>query len=42
MALFQNNEYQARIDKTRKRMADAGIDVLIVYDPAIKPFYHRI
>ncbi len=34
MALFQNGEYQARIEKTKKRMADAGMDVLIVSDPA--------
>lgn len=34
MALFQNDEYQARIGKTKKRMDDAGIDVLIVSDPA--------
>ncbi|MEA3230297.1 MAG: M24 family metallopeptidase [Thermodesulfobacteriota bacterium] len=34
MALFQNDEYQARIGKTKKRMDDSGIDVLIVSDPA--------
>lgn len=34
MALFQNDEYQARISKTKKRMDDAGIEVLIVSDPA--------
>ena len=34
MALFQNVEYQARISKTKKRMDDAGIEVLIVSDPA--------
>ncbi len=34
MALFQIDEYQARIGKTKKRMDNAGIDVLIVSDPA--------
>ncbi|MEA3231418.1 MAG: aminopeptidase P family N-terminal domain-containing protein, partial [Thermodesulfobacteriota bacterium] len=34
MALFQNDEYQTRIGKTKKRMDDAGIEVLIVSDPA--------
>jgi len=34
MALFEKDEYQARINKTKKRMDDAGIEVLIVSDPA--------
>jgi len=34
MALFQPEEYSERIRKTKKRMEDAGIDVLIVCDPA--------
>ena len=34
MALFQAEEYLERIRKTKKRMTDAGIDVLIVSDPA--------
>ena len=33
MALFQEAEYLERIRKTKKRMTDAGIDVLIVSDP---------
>lgn len=34
MTLFSRYEYQERITKTKARMADAGIDVLIVSDPA--------
>jgi Xaa-Pro dipeptidase len=34
MALFQEAEYLERIGSTKKRMTDAGIDVLIVSDPA--------
>jgi len=34
MALFQEAEYLERIRKTKERMTDAGIDVLIVSDPA--------
>lgn len=34
MALFENHEYQARIDKTKKRMDEVGIEVLIISDPA--------
>ena len=34
MALFQAEEYLERIRNTKKRMTDAGIDVLIVSDPA--------
>jgi ectoine hydrolase len=34
MALFQEAEYLERIGNTKKRMTDAGIDVLIVSDPA--------
>ena len=34
MALFQAEEYLDRIRKTKQRMTDAGIDVLIVSDPA--------
>jgi Xaa-Pro dipeptidase len=34
MALFSSEEYQARIKKTRARMSEAGIDVLLVSDPA--------
>jgi len=34
MALFQAEEYFERIRNTKKRMAHAGIDVLIVSDPA--------
>jgi len=34
MALFQAEEYFERIRNTKKRMTDAGIDVLIVSDPA--------
>ncbi len=34
MTLFTKDEYLDRIDKTKKRMNSAGIDVLIVADPA--------
>ena len=34
MALFQTEEYLERIRNTKQRMADDGIDVLIVSDPA--------
>jgi ectoine hydrolase len=34
MALFQTEEYLERIADTKARMTDAGIDVLIVSDPA--------
>ena len=34
MALFQTEEYLERIRKTKSRMTDARIDVLIVCDPA--------
>ncbi len=34
MTLFTKNEYLDRIEKTKKRMNGAGIDVLIVSDPA--------
>jgi len=34
MPLFQVAEYQSRIDKTKKRMIDSGIDLLVVTDPA--------
>jgi len=34
MALFQAEEYLERIQNTKKRMADGGIDMLIVSDPA--------
>ena len=34
MALFQTEEYLERIRNTKTRMTDAGIDVLIVSDPA--------
>jgi Xaa-Pro dipeptidase len=34
MALFQRDEYQARINETKERMDDGGVDVLIVSDPA--------
>ncbi|MDM8555045.1 M24 family metallopeptidase [Desulfococcaceae bacterium HSG7] len=34
MALFTNDEYLSRITQTKTRMQDAGIDVLIVSDPA--------
>ena len=34
MALFRTEEYLERIRNTKARMAEAGIDVLIVSDPA--------
>ncbi len=34
MAIFSNEEYLSRIAKTKQRMLDAGIEVLIVADPA--------
>ncbi|UCE35240.1 MAG: M24 family metallopeptidase [Deltaproteobacteria bacterium] len=34
MALFETSEYLERIKKTKDRMAQTGIDVLIVADPA--------
>ena len=34
MSLFAKNEYLERLRKTKVRMADAGIDVLVVSDPA--------
>lgn len=34
MALFSTEEYMARIAKTKKSMAAAGMDVLVVADPA--------
>jgi len=34
MQPFETSEYQARIAKTRKRMAERGVDVLMVTDPA--------
>lgn len=34
MTAFPVSEYQGRIDKTKQRMAEAGIDVLLVTDPA--------
>ena len=34
MALFETSEYLKRIKKTKDRMAQTGIDVLIVADPA--------
>ena len=34
MTLFQAEEYLERIRATKMRMTDAGIDVLIVCDPA--------
>jgi ectoine utilization protein EutD len=34
MALFDRSEYLARLDKTKRRMAAAGIDVLLTVDPA--------
>jgi ectoine hydrolase len=34
MALFTSKEYQVRIQKTKKRMEEGGIEVLIVADPA--------
>ncbi|MGW8186965.1 MAG: aminopeptidase P family N-terminal domain-containing protein, partial [Desulfobacterales bacterium] len=34
MTLFAKDEYLDRLEKTKKRMNTAGIDVLIVSDPA--------
>ena len=34
MTLFETGEYITRIEKTKDRMAEAGIDVLVVSDPA--------
>ena len=34
MALFSNEEYIGRLRQTKARMGDAGIDVLVVSDPA--------
>ncbi|MEE4112682.1 MAG: Xaa-Pro peptidase family protein, partial [Desulfobacteraceae bacterium] len=34
MPLFLTDEYLGRLDKTKQRMADAGIDVLVSSDPA--------
>jgi ectoine hydrolase len=34
MQPFETSEYQSRIAKTKKRMAERGIDVLMVADPA--------
>ena len=34
MPLFEENEYLQRINKTKNRMRDAGIDVLLLSDPA--------
>lgn len=34
MTLFHKNEYLERIAKTKQRMQDAGMDVLVVSDPA--------
>jgi Xaa-Pro dipeptidase len=34
MTLFKNEEYLERIDKTKMRMAEMGMDVLVVSDPA--------
>lgn len=34
MPLFDTSEYMARIEKTKARMADAGVDVLVAADPA--------
>jgi ectoine hydrolase len=34
MLSFERSEYKERINNTKKRMADAGIDVLLVTDPA--------
>ncbi len=34
MALFHQEEYLERIEKTKQRMLDAGMDVLVVSDPA--------
>jgi len=34
MALFETSEYLVRIKKTKDKMDEAGIDVLVVADPA--------
>lgn len=34
MTLFHKDEYLERIEKTKQRMLDAGMDVLVVSDPA--------
>ncbi len=34
MALFETSEYRTRIQKTKERMAQEGMDVLLVADPA--------
>src|SRR5690606_30670498 len=34
MAVFPNSEYMERLIKTKERMAQEGIDVLLVTDPA--------
>jgi Xaa-Pro dipeptidase len=34
MALFKIEEYRTRLENTKKKMAEAGIEVLIVADPA--------
>ncbi|HKF78738.1 MAG TPA: Xaa-Pro peptidase family protein, partial [Candidatus Dormibacteraeota bacterium] len=34
MAAFPDEEYEQRLEKTRARMADAGLDALLVTDPA--------
>ncbi|MGD9367182.1 MAG: M24 family metallopeptidase [Desulfobacteraceae bacterium] len=34
MTLFHKDEYLERIEKTKQRMQDAGMDVLVVSDPA--------
>jgi Xaa-Pro dipeptidase len=34
MAAFPDDEYSSRLERTRARMAEAGVDVLLVTDPA--------
>ncbi len=34
MTLFATEEYRARLERTRRRMGEAGIDVLVLCDPA--------
>jgi ectoine hydrolase len=34
MAAFPDDEYAQRLKRTRVRMAEAGVDVLLVTDPA--------
>src|SRR2546426_7245562 len=34
MAAFPNEEYEKRLERTRLRMGEAGVDVLLVTDPA--------